>query len=347
MTILKSPYPYFGGKLPIAAEIWRRFGDVDNYVEPFFGSLAVLLARPKYHGQTETVNEKNGYLVNFWRAIADAPDEVAKWADYPNSEWDLTARHMWLVGEGRERIKKCEADPFYYDAQAAGWWVWGAALWIGSGWCTGNGPWIVDKKTGVLMKKEGEGQGVKRQIINLSNPGEGINRKRIHLGRKKGINRKQNTDLATGEGILPVNEGLFDYFRQLSRRVRRVSIVNGDWSRVITHGALAHGDKVGVFLDPPYSLEMRSDGLYAHDHKDLPGDVRAWCIKNGGNKRYRIALCGLEGEHNELESLGWIKWVWKAHGAYQSHNADGRNQENRRLERVWFSPACINQPQMW
>ena len=43
---LKSPFPYFGGKRKVADEIWRRFGAVANYVEPFFGSGAVLLARP-------------------------------------------------------------------------------------------------------------------------------------------------------------------------------------------------------------------------------------------------------------------------------------------------------------
>jgi hypothetical protein len=43
---LKSPFPYFGGKSRVAAEVLRRFGDVKTYVEPFCGSCAVLLARP-------------------------------------------------------------------------------------------------------------------------------------------------------------------------------------------------------------------------------------------------------------------------------------------------------------
>lgn len=44
--VLKAPFPWFGGKSKIANEVWRRFGDVPNYVEPFFGSGAVLLGRP-------------------------------------------------------------------------------------------------------------------------------------------------------------------------------------------------------------------------------------------------------------------------------------------------------------
>ena len=54
--ILKAPFPWFGGKSRIAPEVWDRFGAVDNYVEPFAGSLAVLLGRPTVP-QTETVND--------------------------------------------------------------------------------------------------------------------------------------------------------------------------------------------------------------------------------------------------------------------------------------------------
>jgi DNA adenine methylase len=41
---LKAPFPWFGGKSIIAPEVWERFGNVQNFVEPFAGSLAVLLA---------------------------------------------------------------------------------------------------------------------------------------------------------------------------------------------------------------------------------------------------------------------------------------------------------------
>lgn len=32
----------------MAADMWAALGDVDNYVEPFFGSGAVLLERPAW-----------------------------------------------------------------------------------------------------------------------------------------------------------------------------------------------------------------------------------------------------------------------------------------------------------
>ena len=137
--VLRSPYPWFGGKSKVASLIWERFGDVANYVEPFFGSGAVLLGRPHWPWQgtrIETVNDLNAWLVNFWRALQADPDAVTHHADWPVSELDLHARGDWLfyragVAEWAERMR---ADPDYYDAKSAGWWVWGQCCWIGRGW---------------------------------------------------------------------------------------------------------------------------------------------------------------------------------------------------------------------
>ena len=43
---MKAPFPWFGGKSRVQAQVCDRFGDVRNYVEPFAGSLSVLLGRP-------------------------------------------------------------------------------------------------------------------------------------------------------------------------------------------------------------------------------------------------------------------------------------------------------------
>lgn len=134
-TVLKAPFPYFGGKSAIASTVWRYFGDVRNFVEPFAGSLAVLLARPQPFTGTETVNDADGMIANFWRALAADPDAVAAHADWPVNELDLHARHLWLTNEGRQRVARLREDPDYFDAKIAGWWVWGVCQWIGSGWC--------------------------------------------------------------------------------------------------------------------------------------------------------------------------------------------------------------------
>jgi len=151
-SALRSPGKWFGGKHKCAAEVWAALGDVENYVEPFAGSLAVLLARP-HEPRVETVNDLDRWIVNFWRALQHDPEQVAQYADNPVNEADLLARHIWLVNSGAERIARLEGDPDFYDAKVAGWWVWGICCWIGGGWCSSQGPWVsidgkcVDRRT--------------------------------------------------------------------------------------------------------------------------------------------------------------------------------------------------------
>lgn len=133
---LRAPFPWPGGKSRVAEEAWRALGpDVVNYVEPFFGSGAMLLGRPGGAGKIETVNDLDGGIVNFYRAIQNAPDEVAEWCNWPVSELDLHARHAWLVVRLADLADQLRADPHFYCAKTAGWWVWGICQWIGTGWC--------------------------------------------------------------------------------------------------------------------------------------------------------------------------------------------------------------------
>jgi DNA adenine methylase len=141
---LKAPMPYFGGKSRVVSVIWGRLGDTPNYVEPFFGSGAVLLARPT-SAKIETVNDMDGFLCNMWRALKADPKGLADMVDYPVSEQDLEARHYWLVTEGQGRLSQLLGDPDDYDLKAAAWWLWGACARIGSEWCKGDGPWAVGK----------------------------------------------------------------------------------------------------------------------------------------------------------------------------------------------------------
>lgn len=135
---MRAPFPYFGGKSAIADEIWKRLGTgadaPRHYIEPFAGSLAVLLARPGWHPGVkwvETINDLDGLLVNVWRSLALHPDETARHAQWPVSELDLHARHAWLRGE-RGAITERLLDPEWCDPRAAGWWLWCAALCVGS-----------------------------------------------------------------------------------------------------------------------------------------------------------------------------------------------------------------------
>ena len=79
---LAALFPYWGGKRVVAPLIWQRLGNVPHYIEPFAGSLAVLLARP-HPPKAETVNDADGLLVNVWRALQYEPHAVAHYADSP------------------------------------------------------------------------------------------------------------------------------------------------------------------------------------------------------------------------------------------------------------------------
>ena len=135
---LRAPFPWNGGKSRVAAKCWNAFGaDIANYIEPFFGSGAVLLGRPGGAGKIETVNDLDGGICNFFRAIAADPDAVAEWCDWPVSELDLHARHAWLVERLNALSEQLRADPDFCCPKTAGWWVWGICQWIGTGWCGG------------------------------------------------------------------------------------------------------------------------------------------------------------------------------------------------------------------
>lgn len=132
---LKAPFPYFGGKRRVADQVWQRLGDVDHYIEPFCGSAAVLLARPGGRPDTaETINDASGYVTNFWRAVKQAPGELADRCKWPVNETDMLARRDWLQERGETLAEDLRDDPEFCDPKAAAWWCWGACVWIGSGW---------------------------------------------------------------------------------------------------------------------------------------------------------------------------------------------------------------------
>lgn len=333
--ILKSPFPYFGGKSRIADRVWEALGPVHNYVEPFFGSGAVLLARPD-EPTTETVNDADGLLSNFWRALQHDPDRVAFWADWPVNENDLHARHAWLVGQKDSLQTRLEGDPEFYDARIAGWWVWGMACWIGSGFCSGNGPWRVQEIEGFrqLVHVGDQGQGVNRQLVHVGDQGRGVNRKRDGIEHKRPV----ISGPAMGKTQICDRSDLLDYFQQLADRLKRVRVCCGDWSRVCGPSVTFKHGITGVFLDPPYAdTAKRARGLYRKDCERVAHDVREWALANGSNPLMRIALCGYEGEHSMPGD--WEKVAWSA-GEGFGGQADERTH-NGKKERIWFSPNCL------
>lgn len=313
MDPLKAPFPWFGGKSRAANLIWPRLGNVPNYVEPFAGSLAVLLRRPHASGN-EIVNDLDCYVANAWRAVRNSPLCVAEWCDWPVNEADLHSRHQWLHGraEFRERMK---VDPDFYDCRIAGYWIWGLSCWIGDAFCRtqcGSSPNLAGSK-GVVrqLPRQTGSQGVQQKL----------ERKRPALAAWKCMDQ---------------SEALESWFARLAERLRFTKVCCGDWGRVCTKAATYGQGLTGVLLDPPYSREMRDENIYSNEVDGLSDQVRAWALENGENPLMRIALCGYEGEHDMPET--WSCVPWKAAGGYANRNPENQNAHK---ERIWFSPHCL------
>ena len=369
----KTPWPWFGGKSDAAPTAWAALGDVPHYVEPFAGSLAVLLRRPHlanrpYH--SETVNDLDGLLVNAWRSMQLSPDAMAEAASWPVSEADLHARHLALVKWRSERqLEHLMGDPHWHDPVMGGWWVWGQSCWIGSGWCSGKGGWAVGDD-GRIVKQPKAGA-VRRQRPHLGNNGQGVNhagareegvsRQRPHLGDNgQGVNRPQARE--EGVGLEPeyhpmTMPELRRWFRFLSARLRHVRILNGDWRRSVTGGAawtllVRQGDTpCGVFLDPPYAdTASRQADLYTHDCLKVAHEVREWALEAGKSPKFRIVLAGYEGEHGDMKAAGWREVEWFKAGFLKGgmgntsgNNDDGDTNTQQAKERLWMSPHCLEE----
>jgi hypothetical protein len=348
---LLAPFPWFGGKARVAGRIWARLGVVDNYVEPFCGSAAVLLACP-HDIPTRTVNDADGFIANFWRAVEQAPDEVARYADWPVNESDLFARHVWLVRQSGELARRLDTDPDYYDAKVAGWWVWGCCAWIGTGWCSGDGPWNVDGDAVINIRNGNAGRGVNRQLPHLGNAGRGVNRKLPHLGNAgRGVNRQLPHLGNAGRGVnrqLPHlgNAGrgecllwadhIRDYMQRLSDKLRRVRVCCGDWARVVTPSVTERHGLTGIVLDPPYGEGAQQYSAGGNADKGIAAAVWEWAIENGDNPQLRIAVCGYD-DGREMPT-GWSLLRWMARKGYQATDTATANPSR---ECVWFSPHCL------
>lgn len=125
---LKPPFAYYGGKTTLAERIVDLFPEHLHYVEPFAGSLAVLLAKPR--SDMETVNDLDRDLMTFWQVLRDRPDELERaclLTPHSRAEqegaYDLDvdddlerARRVWvLLSQGRGSTLRKTGWKFYRD----------------------------------------------------------------------------------------------------------------------------------------------------------------------------------------------------------------------------------------
>ena len=125
---VKPPFAYYGGKTTLAATIAALLPEHSHYVEPFAGSLAVLLAKPR--SEMETVNDLDRDLMNFWQVLRDRPRDLERVcfltpharAEQENA-YDLDtdddlerARRVWvLLSQGRGSTLRKTGWRFYRD----------------------------------------------------------------------------------------------------------------------------------------------------------------------------------------------------------------------------------------
>jgi hypothetical protein len=359
---LHAPWPWFGGKSRAAQLIWPLLGNVRNYIEPFFGSGAVLLARP-HKPDIETGNDAYSFVVNFWRATAAEPEAVAEFCNWPVNEADLHARHRWLVysDESRALRERILIDPHCYDAKIAGWWCWGLCSWIGAGWCpvedVGDAEPIANKRPQLCNGNTTHGPGVHGKVHGKKPRLTGGRTGDLYYGGL-GVHseltqaRPQIADAWSNSGGVHGHDEavtcedrrqwLIGWFMKLRDRVNRVRFCCGDWRRVCnSQSSTVRLGLTGIFFDPPYSAEAgRNPGLYAHDSLTIAHDVRAYCLERGGDPQMRIVLAGYLGEgHEELEQYGWRRLPWPAAAGYNARTEEG--QERSQRERLWCSPHTL------
>ncbi len=342
---MKSPFPYFGGKATIAPLVWKALGQPKHYLEPFFGSGAVLLNRPNFNPNehVETICDSNGFVCNVWRALQFSADETARWCDWPVNHADLSARKLKLIENNQYLLDGLIADPEWHDPKLAGYWIWAASCWIGSGLT----------RIGQIPKLRDSGTGVHAigQIPHLSDSGTGVHAigKRPQLshgfGHGTGVHKSSMITPSSGETAdptAPYNTNIYAWFRQLSERLRNVRVVCGDWTRICGGNWQDKLGDVGIFFDPPYGITNRDTRVYdEHDSLDVAAQVQAWALERGKNPNYRIVLAGYE-EHKALLEEGWREQLWSAGGGYANTSRGKKKGANQNWKReiLYFSPYC-------
>lgn len=313
--VLTAPFPYFGGKKNAAPIVWERFGNPSAYIEPFCGSAAMLLARPSAP-TVETINDMDGLVTNFWRAAKHAPDDVADVAAQPINELDLHARSAYVLDWRENYVEVLRAEPEYYDATVAGYWLYAMNHSIGMRAVSGSHPW--------LRQKREDGYHVLARKTDPNQPGTA----------------KAIPKLARGQNQITHPDYVRALMWRLQQRLAEVRVACGDWTRVLTPtvvNARSGGDgAAAVFLDPPYAT-----GANLYDALDtraatISHEVREWC--KTAPPELRICLAGYNTDHDELLAYGWTKVTGRAGGT-----GYGTGVAVDARERLWFSPACLEE----
>lgn len=119
------PLRYVGAKWMLADWILAQFPPHECYVEPFAGSAAVFFR--KYPSAVEVLNDIDGDVVNFFRVLREAPDELLRAIEltpYSREEYQNS------LGDN----SKCDAIERARRFYVALWQSFGGTIIYNSGW---------------------------------------------------------------------------------------------------------------------------------------------------------------------------------------------------------------------
>lgn len=88
---MRTPLTYYGGKQKLATQIVAMMPPHAVYLEPFCGGAAVLFAKPP--AERETINDLDGTVMRFWRALREQPEALASvvaLTPYGRAEWEIS-----------------------------------------------------------------------------------------------------------------------------------------------------------------------------------------------------------------------------------------------------------------
>lgn len=124
---LKPVLQYPGSKVRLAPTILGLLGEHKGYVEPYVGSAAVLLAKPKVN--VETVNDLNEVLIDFYEVLRDKAlrfDLIEQLVDTPYAEAEL--KRCWVDDPELDRVERARrffvrSNQQFVSGQGNGRWT--------------------------------------------------------------------------------------------------------------------------------------------------------------------------------------------------------------------------------
>ncbi len=315
----EAPFVYFGNKKTIAAEVWKKFGAAKMYIEPFMGTGSVFFSCP-HQLDSAILNDSDGLVTNFWRAVKYNPEGVAEHCDMLRDEIECHARFLYTMRHsGADFTTRLVESVYYCDAKLAGWWAgYNSAMIMPQ--CGIPGVWYIDDEGRLSRAARPYVGGVYFQKPNVQ-----------------------------GKACIRwVRQGtVLERLITLKNKLDVACILCGDWHRTMIDHILDMPD-VAIFLDPPYDSSVNKVKETYKQSIPVTSGVYDWCLEQTTLRPHlRIAVCGYAGEQYEaLTDHGWNAHRWATHGGLgktarseQTEEADWHTK--RMKETIWFSPACL------